>query len=115
MDRFRLGLGLELEPRALGQGTGKLTESGAWNLNPWPQELLLQPRVPTNLFRGFGGHSSFTPLTLAVPNTTAASLLLWSYNSVPLPPQLITSRQCPWAGPGPRWMRQVGPPRVPLE
>lgn len=74
MDRFRLRPGLELEPRALGQGPVRLTESWAWNLNPWHQELLLQPSVPTNLFGGFVGHSYFTPLTLAVPNTTAASL-----------------------------------------
>lgn len=50
MDRFRLKLGLDLEPRALGQGTGKFTESWAWSLNPWPHEL--QASVPTNLFRG---------------------------------------------------------------
>lgn len=52
VDRFRLRLGLELEPRALDQGTIMFTESWARTLNPWPHELLLQPSVPTNLFGG---------------------------------------------------------------
>lgn len=53
MDRCGLRLGLELEPRALGQHMIKFTESGAWNPNCWlHQPLLHRVQQPTYLETG---------------------------------------------------------------
>lgn len=62
VDRFRLRLGLELEPRVLGQHTIELTGSGAWNPSCCHhQPLLHQGHQPTCL--GTDGASGVTGIS----------------------------------------------------